>query len=104
MPWVGRPTSFAADGERLARQRTCPAFKVFASGELEGDGPAADPGEPVTLSKPGNVIWADGFDWPVIDLSIGDQAPSHEVAQPCAQERVALVVIDAAHGHGFTMR
>jgi hypothetical protein len=56
MSRVSCSLSLAADGERLARRRTRPAFEVFASGELEGEGPAADPGEEVTLSKPGNVI------------------------------------------------
>jgi hypothetical protein len=104
MSRVGCPPSLAPDAERLARRRTGPAFEVFASGELESEDPACDPGEEVTLSKPGNVIWTDGLDWSVIDLSIGNQSLAHEVAQPRAQERVAIVVVDAAHGHGFTTR
>jgi hypothetical protein len=62
MSSVSCASALASDGEGLAGRRARPAFEVFASGELEGEGPPADPGEEVTLSKPGKVIWADGFD------------------------------------------
>jgi hypothetical protein len=102
MPMVGCALQFAADGEGLAWQRACPAGEVLTSGELESDGPEAEPGEPVTLLKSGDVIWANGFDWSFIDFPLLDQPALHETAQPCAQEPVAFVEVEAARGHGST--
>jgi hypothetical protein len=52
---------------------------VGNSSESERVGPAADPGEEVALSMPGNIGWCEGGDGSSVNASWGDEAMGLEV-------------------------
>jgi hypothetical protein len=99
MATVGCPLHLAADGEWLAWQTGTPTLELLASGEHEDEGPAADAGEEVSLAVSDDVVWANGFNWSFINKALLDQPALHQIAQPLAQERLALVEVEAAGGH-----
>ena len=64
-------------------------------GELEGEGPSADPGEKVALGVTDEVIGLYLHDATGVDVAIGNEAVGDEFAQPRSGEGVELVVVDA---------
>lgn len=65
--------------------------------ESERVGPAADPGEEMPLSMPGNVGWDEVGDGASVDASWGNEAMGLEVLQPVGCELGVLVVEGGRH-------
>lgn len=63
------------------------------AGESQGEGPAADSGEEVALSKPGKIGCSYEEDGAVIYVPLRELARRDEVAEPLRGEGVELVVV-----------
>lgn len=63
VPLVVKPIAFACRAERLARAGAGPDRTVVGpSGRAEGEGPDADSGEEMALSKSSKLVWGDVTD------------------------------------------
>ncbi|GKI71007.1 hypothetical protein NUBL21976_11590 [Klebsiella pneumoniae] len=93
VPLVSKSISFACRAERLARAGASPDRAIVRpSGEAEGMGPDADPGEKVALGKSSEVVRCDIFNTPFVNFARGDMPGGYEVTQPLRREWVDLVV------------
>ena len=97
---VFRAMPFAGDRKGLAGAGAGPDGEVVGhAGEAEGERPAADAGEEVTLGVSQKVSWLDKADVAGIDVSGGEVAGIDEGADPGGGFGVMLVVV----GHGAVL-
>jgi hypothetical protein len=81
MAGIGAASLGACGRERLAGTTTCPNRSVIGpSRKSEGEAPATDPGEEVTLGEASDVVGVKGLDVTLVYLSISDQAVCDQFA------------------------
>ena len=96
MSFVGIAFSLSRDRKRLTGKAGGPDFPVLGeTGEGEGAGPSADPGEEMALPKRSQIGGFDLKDASLIDLARGQKPALHQLPQPCGGEPIPLIIIDA---------
>lgn len=94
MSFVGVSLFLSSNGEWLAGTTAGPHGTIVGpAGELEGEGPAGDPGEEMALNKFGKVIWADFDNAPLIHDTIRYFASTDELANPFCGTGIVLIVV-----------
>lgn len=88
---AGRAERLAGAGAGPDGEIVCPACSP------EGMAPDANACEEMTLGVPGQVIWSDVTDGPLIDVPRRDVARGDEVSQPLRGVGVDLIIVTAFH-------
>lgn len=111
--FVGMALSLSSDRKRLTGTGAGPDGPIAPSCELERVCPPADASEEMCLVKSSDIICVHFQDAAAIDFASGNQFRVNQVAKPCANECVVIVVIDfhgipspplALSGRGFSPR
>jgi hypothetical protein len=96
---VGGAPALSGDAERLARTGTSPDGRIVGdAGKSEGEGPAPNSREEVSLAVSHKVIWTDIGDAPFVHVAGREMAGGDEGAQPSGGEGVNLVVVSGHAG------
>jgi hypothetical protein len=70
MPLVRKPSAFTCRAERLARARASPHGSIHRpSGNGQGKGPSANPGEKVALGVSPQLAWSNILNTPFINIA-----------------------------------
>ena len=91
---VGGAPALSGDAERLAGAGTSPDGGIVGdAGKSEGEGPAPNTREEVSLAVSHKVIWTDIDDAPFVHVAGREMAGGDEGAQPSGGEGINLVVV-----------
>jgi hypothetical protein len=102
VPLVSKPSAFACDAERLARETGGPDWSVVGPAALpEGVAPDANSGAEMNLGEASIVVWCDVPEVSLVDFSIGYVSLFDKLAQPRRRFRIELGVNCARHGGSF---
>lgn len=98
MPLVSKPAAAACRAERLTGAGSGPDRPIaWPDCPPERESPAADPGEKVALPVLIEVGGEHVPDIPLVDISGGNKAICHEIAEPLRGMGVHLVVVHGIH-------
>jgi hypothetical protein len=88
----------ACGAEGLAGAGASPNRSVWVpTGKLEGERPACDAAEPMTLDEVCNVVGGDLLDRSFIYFSVRYELRLYEITDPLTYKRIGIVVIGPLH-------